>query len=251
MTIDPAGIANEIRMRHYGPVTWNSADGQPFQVHRRKIGSTSEFDWQLQDCFTCALDSTNDTIVKVSTSSVSRLQRGFEYRVSRRLRSDGTNVLRCNLPTGTPEVAYYSPLTFKVCQAFFAHSPGDADDSGLVDANDVDSVLANWGSTACMKFGDADRNGIINTLDLQEAELYNGFEYCYAEGMGVAPQADGFARMGLEAETVASFVPMTLTEAVTEMGYDDTDDFAQQFDAMERAAREIARQVLMALLNGE
>lgn len=176
VSIDPASVGNEIRMRHYGPVAWDPNDGQPFKVERRRIGSISESDWKHQDCFTCTPDS-NPTIVKVSTSAVSRLQRGFEYRVSRNTRpGDGSNVLRCDLPhlslANTPEVYDYAPLVFKVCDTFYAWAPGDADDSGIVDDEDIDSVLEHWGSTACMKYGDANRDNVVNVLDLETAELF-------------------------------------------------------------------------------
>ena len=172
-----------------------AADGQPFQVERRKRPASypSSDPWQVQDCFTCAIDPANDTIVKVSTTAVSRLQRGYEYRVVRRTRGDGSNILRCKLPHLTlatyPAVFDYDPLTFSVCDTIPAHSPGDADDSGIVDQDDVSSVLANWGSTACMKFGDATRDGVVNSADLQEAELYYTWEYCYASGMSAGAGA--------------------------------------------------------------
>lgn len=256
--IDPTSggariLTNTIAMRHYGPVTWDSADGQPFRVHRRRIGSASEADWQPQDCFVCALDQ-NDTVVRVSTSRVERLQRGFEYRVARRLREDGSNVLRSNqiyLSTSDdPEVFDYDPLIFRVCSTTPAHSPGDADDSGIVDGHDVDSVLANWGSTACMTYGDADRNGVVNGLDLREAELYLGWEYCVEGGQDLSAQTDGFASMAAEGDAVMH-APMKVTEAVRLMGYEDLVDFAAGFDAMSAPARAAARACLMALMSGE
>lgn len=119
----------------------------------------------------------------MKTSSVSKFQRGYEYQVSlRTFNNNGTteNILRCKLPhlaaTAYPEVAGYDALTFSVCDAFFAHSPGDADDSSVVDEEDVDNVLENWGSMACMKYGDANRDGSVNAADLEEAELYYTFE---------------------------------------------------------------------------
>lgn len=256
VSIDPASVGNEIRMRHYGPVAWDPNDGQPFKVERRRIGSISESDWKHQDCFTCTPDS-NPTIVKVSTSAVSRLQRGFEYRVSRNTRpGDGSNVLRCDLPhlsiSSDPEVYDYAPLVFKVCDTFYAWAPGDADDSGIVDDEDIDSVLANWGSTACMKYGDANRDNVVNVLDLETAELFYTWEYCYVGGQGMlVPQGDGFAALGFAEDQGAAAAPMPLTEAVQALGFTSTQTFGAAYDALPTAGREALAEAVMRLVRGQ
>jgi hypothetical protein len=252
--VDPSELTatNLITMRHYGPVYWNPSDGYPYEVHRRKTGSSDS--WQLQDCFTCEMDN-NETVVWVKSAVVP--QRGFEYRVQRRLRSgDSSNVLRCKLPhlstSEYPEVHDSDPLVFKVCnETYFPSAPGDADDNGIVNAYDVDSVLENWSSTDCMKYGDADRSGAVNGVDLDIAELYLDFEYCYEAPSSFSKTADGFAQMDLDQDPAAMSEPMTLTQPVQYMGYEDTADFAAGFDAMEAPARAAARAVLMALISGD
>jgi hypothetical protein len=57
--------------------------------------------------------------------------------------------------------------------------------------------------------------------------------------------------MDLDNDPAAMSAPMTLTQAVQRMGYDDTADFATRYDAMEAPARAVARAVLMALISGE
>lgn len=245
-------LTNKVCMVHYGPVAWDSGDGEPYEVRRRKAGSSDN--WLLQDCFTCEMDEDNDTIVWVKTSSVTQFQRGFEYQVSRR-QVGGENVLRCKLPHLTlstyPEVADFDPLEFQVCDAFPAGALGDADNSGVVDAEDVDCALENWGSTACMKYGDADRNGAVNGEDLIIAEIYVEWTYCDTAPQGFMKVADGFAQMDFDGDSAAMSEPMTLTQAVQYMGYEDTADFAAGFDAMEAPARAAARAVLMALISGD
>ncbi len=151
---------SEIRMRHYGPVAWNPADGDPFIVERRRIGSTSEADWLDQSaCFTQTLD-TNTTVVVLSAALCTPakctgiLNPGYQYRVRQRLRaSDSSFVLRSDVP-GLPSVAAHSAeYNFTVGVA----SEGDADGNGKVDFDDTTIVLANWLATGCLVKGDADR----------------------------------------------------------------------------------------------
>lgn len=258
--IDPAVFANFILMRHYGPVAWDSSNGQPFKVERRKAGDPNAT-WYEQGCFTCIPHATNSTIVVVSKgtpseSATGTFQRGFEYRVSLRRLGDNSIILRSDLPhlatADDPEVYDYAPLTFTVCEAGFPSSPGDADDNGIVDDEDADSVLANWGSTACMKYGDADRNNVVNSLDLEAVELYYAQEYCYAQGQGMMlPQGDGFASLGFAEQEAASAAPMTLSQAVAAMGYASVEAFGEEFDAYDDTQRGLVRSVLMALIRGE
>lgn len=66
-----------IRMRHYGPVRWETADGAPFIVERRAIGAASGDPWSDESaCFTMSL-ATNTNVVELTPSV--QLQRGFEY----------------------------------------------------------------------------------------------------------------------------------------------------------------------------
>ncbi len=256
--IAPEDIGNTIAMRHYGPVTWNVANGQPFVVSRRKAGSSDE--WQPQSCFTCAPHATNDTIVNVfPTTEGVVLQRGFEYEVKlRTIGTNGPNVLRSNLPHLTtandPEVYDYAPLIFQVCDGAITACLGDADDDGLVAYWDADSVLANWGSSACLKYGDADRDGVVSSPDLAAVELYDTFTYCHPEARGVAPEAqrpDAPAHMNLAEDSAAAVGPMTFTQAITLMGYADAEDFGEAFTELPRASRMMMRVLLMELLSGE
>ncbi len=246
-------VSNKVCMRHYGPVTWDTNNGNPYKVERRKAGSSNS--WVEQTCFTCEMDEDNDTIVWVKTNSVSAFQRGFEYQVSRRTFNNGgttENVLRCDLPTGTPQVANFDPLIFRVCDSNPPAALGGADDNGIVDEDDYDSIMNNWGSTACMKYGDADRNGGVNSADLDIAELYQEWEYCYAQGQGMMlPQGDGFASLGFAEQEAASAAPMTLSQAVAAMGYASVEAFGEEFDAYDDTQRGLVRSVLMALVRGE
>ncbi|MBL8746958.1 MAG: hypothetical protein JNK58_11465 [Phycisphaerae bacterium] len=258
LAIDPPVFSNYVLMRHYGPVTWDEEADAPFKVFRRKAGSSDS--WLPQDCFDVTPAASNKNIVVVSKGEASEyatgtFQRGFDYMVERQL-DGGVNILRSDLPhldtENDPEVADYAGLVFRVCDAApYAWAPGDADDNGIVDRYDVDCVLENWNSTDCMKPGDADRDGYVDSADLFAAELYEYWEYCYAEPLAAMKSADGFSTMDVESESAAMSEPMTLSRALGAMGYADAADFGQAFTTMSDPARNAARNGLMALLSGE
>jgi hypothetical protein len=99
--------------------------------------------------------------------------------------------------------------------------------------------------------GEGNRDGAVNGTDLDIAELYLDWQYCCEAPQGFTKIADGFAQLDLDNDPAAMSAPMTVTQAVQWMGYDDTADFAAGFDAMEAPARAAARAVLMALISGE
>lgn len=151
----------EIRMRHYGPVTWDGEnDPDPFIIERRRIGSTDS--WvDHSDCFTQAIDS-GDSAVVVLTPGVA-LQSGFDYRV--RLRQDsGENVLRCDLLeiATLPEVADHAS-DFVFCAGVVGL--GDANGDGIVNKDDHTCVNANLYTTDCLTLGDANRDGSVDLDD--------------------------------------------------------------------------------------
>lgn len=182
-------FSNPIRMRHYGPVTWDPGNGDPFIVERRARGLSGA--WLEQDCFTFEPDEENSTIALVyppeptPPAAEVALQRGFEYRVSRRTFNNGgntENILRCDLPhlstEDDPPVYDYDPLIFSVCDDSPDHAPGDADDSGCVNFADISCVLTNWQSTVCLKLGDADRDGDVDFDDITEVTANFNTPYC-------------------------------------------------------------------------
>lgn len=151
----------EIRMRHYGPVTWDGEnDPDPFIIERRRIDSTDS--WvDHSDCFTQAIDS-GDSAVVVLTPGVA-LQSGFDYRV--RLRQDsGENVLRCDLLeiATLPEVADHAS-DFVFCAGVVGL--GDANGDGIVNRDDHTCVNDNLYTTDCLNLGDANRDGAVDLDD--------------------------------------------------------------------------------------
>ncbi|MBL8746934.1 MAG: hypothetical protein JNK58_11330, partial [Phycisphaerae bacterium] len=249
---------NKVCMRHYGPVTWDPEDGEPYKVERRKAGSSDS--WQEQDCFTSTIDEDNDTIVWVKTTEAERFHRGFEYRVSLRTRtSDSEHILRCNLTIpggGTPQVANFDPLTFTICDADPAHSPGDADDNGCVNFSDITCVLANWQSTDCMKLGDADRDGDVDFADITTVNTYLSNAYCGSCSSSLAAsQSRRGGVLGMmdlvDEDAGAGAESLTVGEALGAMGYASIEAFVAAISVMDEETRNATIQQFGQLIGGE
>lgn len=253
------GPSKPIEMRHYGPVTWRTSDGDPFKIERRRNGSTDDNAWtdETGDCWSQDPDPNNPTIVLLTPSVA--LQRGFEYKVSLLTRGDGSNILRSDLPhldeTNDPEVYDYAPLTFKVCNSA---ALGDANDDGDVTFADVTNVLANFGAEApefCLAGGDADRNGLRNFADITEVLAHYGPDplYCEASQQSIhSPTGDGFATMGvMEAPTSAASAATAVADALTQMGYPSIEAFTDAIAQMPEEDRNAEVRRLGQLLGGE
>lgn len=243
-----------IKKRHYGAVTWNPDNGNPYQVERRKNGSSDS--WVLQDCFTCQIDPSNDSIVLVKTDPIRKLQRGYEYRVSRRTFDNGgvtENVLRCHkLPDDiTPPVANFDPLVFSVCDSA---ALGDADDNGCVNFADITCVLANYcsGSNCCMRAGDADRDNDVDSADMAQVLTSWGNSYCGSCSSGFAASSNhSMATMDLESDGPSFASTLSISDALLAMGYPSIGDFVDAIFAMDDASREAEVHRLGQLLGAE
>lgn len=239
-------------MRHNGLVNWDSANGAPFKVERRRAGGSGSWTDE-SSCFTQTLDSSDTTVVNLVTTSGNPLQAGFEYRVARNLRSsDSTNVLRSDVPhknvADDPPVADYNALTFIICDA----SEGDADDNGCVNFADITSILENWGLTPCLKFGDANRDGVVEFADITSVlTFWNTATSCgsCSAGLGMG-KGDGFHTMDAEGEVAAASAGMPMSEALASLGYDSITAFISAISTMDEASRNAEVQALGALLNG-
>ncbi len=227
---------NPIKMRHYGPVWFDSAGPRPFRV-MRSAGALSGAWSDETDCFTMSVDSANKTIVSLypNLGDDTPIQGGFIYSVSLAVNgSTGENVLRCDLAeTLRPEVAHYDPISFYVEECM-----GDADNNGMVNFDDTLSVLANWGSTLCLKYGDADRNGLVNYDDILHVLANFGHDCTMIEFAG-----GGGGGIEEAAEALASVL-----EA---MGFESLGDFFTAFESADKSTRDEMIQTLGELLGGK
>ncbi|MBL8747109.1 MAG: hypothetical protein JNK58_12235 [Phycisphaerae bacterium] len=253
------GVSGPIKMRHYGPVNWDEANGDPFKIERRRVGSTADIWTDETSCFTQVLDttpSTNGTIVLLATDIM--LQRGFEYRISRQTFLDKNdeeqNVLRSDLPqyeiADDPGVFDYAPLTFKVCGTA---AEGDATDNGTVDFADITNVLANWSSAACLKYGDADRNGAVEFADITAILANFNATWCVELGQSFSVKADPRANhMDIEGEAPMSAADAMgiVANALAQMGYASPEEFSDAISHMTEAERTAEIQRLGQLLGG-
>ncbi len=220
------GPSSPIRIRHFGPLLLS---GNPFKLERRAMGSGGSWQDQSACLNTPALD-TNKNIVILTPTTV--LQGGFEYRVS--LNQGGSNTLKCDLVTGTPAVPAYSPeYTFTICEL----CPGDSDNNGTVNYDDVLSALANWGSTACLKAGDGERDGDVDFNDILTTYANWGETCCQASLMGGG---------GGEQEDPG----VLLSEALNAMGFESLEDFIKHIWSLDESERNEMIQALGALLQG-
>ncbi|MBL8745497.1 MAG: hypothetical protein JNK58_03980 [Phycisphaerae bacterium] len=240
-----------IQMRHYGLVNWDEEDeetGDPFKIERRRAGSSNS--WTDESgCFTQELD-TNATIVDLEPSVP--LQRGFEYRVSRLTRGDGSNILRSDVPhldvTADPEVYDYEPLTFTICESA---ADGDADDNGCVNFADVTNVLENFSLTVCLKYGDADRDGDVDFADLTPVLANFNAAPCGTCSAGLtARKGDGFHTMDAEGEMTAAGAVVAMGNALASMGYASISDFVDAITQMGEEERNAEIRRLGELLQG-
>ncbi len=221
-----------IRIRHYGPVILS---GNPFVVGRRRMGTSNEYQDQSA-CFTPTWSASEPTIVTLTPRNAIggdvTLQGGFEYRIS--LNQSGSNTLKCDLVSGNPAVAAYSPdYTSTICEECL----GDADNSGVVNFNDTLNVLANFGSTECLKFGDADRDGDVDFAD-NLTVLANFNRICCGSGL--------MAGGGGGEENPA----VLLSEALAQLGFESLEDFIKHIRSLDEAERNERIQELGKLLGG-
>lgn len=251
------GPNNPIRMRHYGLVNWDTMGTlKPFKIERRKIGSVVAWTDPTAGgtCFdNQVLDSNNKTIVIITPTRT--LQRGFEYRISPRLDGNGRTVLRSDVPHRSVaddfDVSTLSPLTFKICDSMPAGAPGDANDNGTIEFDDITQVLANFDNTVCLRLGDADRNGVVNFADVTEvlAFFMSGNMYCVSAGQSIDADGDGLATMALDSDSLAASVA-NLFDALASMGYGSIEAFTDAIAQMDEEARNAEVSWLRRLLEG-
>lgn len=232
------GAAVPIRLRHYGPVTWDPLNGDPYRVERRPLAPVPADIWTDESaCFTQTRDSLNPTIILLTPALDEVLHPGFEYRaVLRQSGSPASNVLRCELPSGArPAVADQTPayaITVGVACL------GDANSDGVVNFSDVTSVLANFGSasTGCLDLvcGDSNRDGVVNFTD--NTTTLASFGNTCPENASVPCEVfpipggdeggEGLMAGGANPGVVA------ILEALSAMGYQGIDDFVSAIAAM-------------------
>jgi hypothetical protein len=245
-----------IRARHLGLVNIDTTSGQtPFIVERRRIGSTSELDWQDQTalsggCFADqSVDSTNATIVNIKPEIT--LQRGFEYRVRPRVVNSHT-VLKSDVPhldaANDPDVSTQTPLTFEICDG---PGEGDADDNGCVNFADITEVLSLFGLTHCLKTGDADRDGDVDFADITAVQANFLATPCGSCATGLLLSGgDGFATMDLDGDLSAASAGALVSDALTTMGYASIEAFVDAIAAMDEESRNAEVRRLGRLLEG-
>lgn len=255
-------VGNPIRLRMRGPVSWDTGGSLlPFKIERHRADSESDTDWVDVTCaFTQTPDTTaanNGTVVLVEPVGTQSLpnrkpQRGYEYRILPAV-SGSTTVLRSDVPhkvlPDDPRVSTETPLLFTVCNG---PAVGDADDTGVVNFADVTSVLANYGSTACLKYGDADRNDTVDFADVTAILANFGATWCPDLGALGPPRGDGFAAMDLhdDGPTTAASTVMFITDALNLMGYASIDAFGDAIAQMDEASRNAEINRLGQLLEG-
>lgn len=184
---------NPIRLRYYGPVTWQSGANPPVTVERRPIANPNGWVDQTACFFVGQEQVPNPNPNVVVVYPVRRLQGGFVYRV-KPVRM-GSNALLSDIGSGfNPAVA---PDTVEYTFTVLGSCNGDADGNGVVNFADVTNVLANWGTASgCLPQGDADASGVVDFNDITTV-LANWGASCAmdAEEAGVSPAPEAELRL--------------------------------------------------------
>jgi len=90
-----------------------------------------------------------------------------QYRVNSDDPADWNTVAEHTLPAGLPPATgYFGHVPLVELLADFATTPGDADFNNAVDANDLQTLAANWQAAGAWVDGDFNGDGLINLIDL-------------------------------------------------------------------------------------
>lgn len=136
-----------VRLRHYGPLQWNSANGAPATISRRLACTNDSFTSVSATTSNFTLDDDNPSATEPQRTLVVTLPFavGYEYKITptSALKSFGAG-------SGNPAVTWDSDYTFTVKPACFA----DVDANGTIGTSDLLAVIAAWGActtppTAC------------------------------------------------------------------------------------------------------
>lgn len=147
------GALNQVKLRHYGPVTFEAAT-VPITIERRPACTTDTFEDVDEGLFTFEVDGTDSNSLLVTDQSGLHFAMDFEYRIQPtvNLKSDGV--------AGTPAVVwdeqYYTVIVKPTC-------PADFDGDGVVGVPDLLILLANWVMPGT---GDIDCDGLVAVPDL-------------------------------------------------------------------------------------
>lgn len=159
---DPLNPPRELRLRHYGPITWTG--DSPVTVARRPIDSGGAYTILPPDHFVfSAADGDPNTLV-VEWAGIGPTSRdsgyfepGFEYRVQ------PTASLVSDV-AATPPVSWVEDFTFGV---EMPPCDGDLTEDGSVDIDDLFMVLAYWGPVGNDGSpADLNEDGIVDIDDL-------------------------------------------------------------------------------------
>jgi hypothetical protein len=137
--IATGGSHPSVRLRHYGPLSWNSGSGVPANISRRLACSSDAFASVSASTSNFALDDDNPSAAEPNRTLVVTLpfQFGYEYKIT-----PTSNLKSYVTGSGDPAVTWDSDYTFTVVSECYA----DVNGSGVVDADDLIAVILDWGS---------------------------------------------------------------------------------------------------------
>ncbi len=209
-TTAPPGPSNPIRIRHYGPITWQS--GIPVTIKAESAHSSGEVD--QTDCIIPASANvigtgSNFEILQI-TPNVALLN-GYTYHVYPKVVEGPADSLYCS--TGNP-VKPVAAWEYSFCVG--TANSADIDGNGVINAGDFNIFAGNYNEVGCHLAGDVNGDGNVNSGDFNI--LASNFNDESPEcGSGTLMRGSGVSQF----ETL-----------VFEMGFTDLDDFAAWVDEL-------------------
>lgn len=147
------------RLRHYGPIQWNSGD--PVTIEWRDQGSTGPFSMLSLVDFDLRIDNSdsNTLLIGPKPDGQGGFVEGHEYRIS------ATSNLLCDVASLAP-VAWEQPYVF-VVESSAAVCIADVSGDQVVNVLDLLQILTSWGPvTSSTQTADITGDGIVNVVDL-------------------------------------------------------------------------------------
>jgi len=210
------GPSNPIRIRHYGPIAYES--GQiPVTIKAESYYNNTEVDKTgciIPTSANVVRDAANNTIL-VITPNVN-LPCGFTYRVRPVL--SGAAVLNCSIASPVPVPVADWEEDFCVGTV----NPSDLNGNDLIDTGDFNILAGNWAVSGCLVEGDIDTNGIVNAFD------FNLIASQWGQGpFGTCNSSSLMARSNDGGEELNQ-----LEAVVVKMGFESLGDFSAWLDEL-------------------
>lgn len=214
-------------MFHYGPVESVGANG-PILVERKPSGTGAWVSINAS-CVTFMPDGVRTHVMQVVPDG--GFVNGYTYRLGAIRDLAGGNGLRCSIDDEPTEfVREYPEYTFSIGN----DCPLDVNGNGIVGFGDLNTILANWGST-CFYPGDVNNDGDVNFADL-ELLLENWEMLCEESllGAGASPSSLAKGSTGI-------------CPAVTDLGFACHDSFCATLSSCTEPEAQALIEALKAL----